>query len=106
MSGAPGIAVDLSQLPLLLRPSQLRAALGYGRTKFWALKKAGAFTKLEAGLPGTPRYSREKVRLWLAGELPADDAPRLDGRRFLAMARKPRPARASASRPSSPSPSV
>jgi hypothetical protein len=34
------------EIPLLITPMELRLSLGYGRTQFWRLEKAGAFDEL------------------------------------------------------------
>jgi hypothetical protein len=49
-------------IPAVLSPRELRTALGYGRTRFWQLERAGAFKDLQADLgPGVRAYSGEKL---------------------------------------------
>lgn len=70
---------------VLLNGTQLRQLLGFGHTKFWQLKRAGALDVLKAPLAGY--YSRTKVERWLDGGM---DEPT---RRFLSS-HKPRVSKA------------
>lgn len=53
----------------LLGPADLLALLPYGKSRFYALQKAGAFDHLKTSpVIGPKCYSRIKVARWLAGE--------------------------------------
>jgi hypothetical protein len=85
-------------IPALLTPTELRAALGYGRTQFWRLERAGAFDDLLANIgPGVRAYSGAR----LAERLRAGNAVDVrQGRRYFGSARHAATTKQSASQPS------
>ncbi len=66
--------------PLLMKPGELRKALGLGATKFWELKRAGSFDCLFSPIAGY--YSRPLVERWIDGTLQPVGAA-LAGRKHL-----------------------
>jgi hypothetical protein len=59
----------LNYTGLLLGDSQLMTIIGVSRTKFYAMKKAGAydFLKVRPQLSGHTRYSGTLVQNWIEG---------------------------------------
>jgi hypothetical protein len=59
-------------LPMALSATELRRGLGFRRTKFWELERAGAFKHLRVDdeLAGARIYSGAKVAAVLAGTTP------------------------------------
>jgi len=70
-------------IPAYLSESELRSALGYGRTQFWRLKRSGAFDTLRVLIGGVVVYSGAKL---LAADATHAE-PESSGRRFLSAAR-------------------
>lgn len=70
------LAVTPDLVPL--KDPDLMQILGLHKSRFYLLKKRGAFTFLEMqpAVPGMTRYSRYRVEKWLRGELHAPGAPR------------------------------
>jgi predicted DNA-binding transcriptional regulator AlpA len=59
----------------VLRPGELRAKLGLGRSRFFELQQQGRFRRLESpevsAALGALRYSRKKVEAWIEQAAPA-----------------------------------
>ena len=72
--------------PLLLKAGALRRLLGLGHTKFWELKRAGAFDQLAAPVKGY--YSALKVERWLSGDDPEAADASSAGRHFFGSGKR------------------
>lgn len=60
--------MTLANMPALMRPSHLMAALGFSKSEFYRRQGAGHFRMFEVARPiGTARYSRERVERYLEG---------------------------------------
>jgi hypothetical protein len=75
-------------IPAVLTPNELREALGYSRSHFWRLERAGALDHLLANLvPGVREYSGLKLAAML-GSRAVDQREQRKRRKFFATARR------------------